>query len=350
MKKFVTVILLALLVLSTATVTSANAVEKWRMASHGIVGTTDYKLCEIFRDYVNKLAKGKLEIQLFGAGILFPTYDTFDNVANGVIEMGAAGSVYWTGKDPGFLLTSRPGCPLNTFAEASYIEEKIEWFIEKLYAKFGIKYLGILQTAPVNEQLLCTVPIRSLKDIKGKKIRSSGIGAQFYRALGATTVSVSGPEIYTALQTKNVDAAEWKCWDDNLKLGYNEVVKYVVEPGLHNAAYGCMPIFVNPAKWKKLPQNLKDIIMVARDATRYHAAMTYIDEMKARNVWMSNPKIEIIKWSDEDQKKAREVGMKIILDECNKTEDGKKYLKIYRDTLWELGYKDQAKVLGHKGK
>ncbi|MDR1578912.1 MAG: TRAP transporter substrate-binding protein DctP [Synergistaceae bacterium] len=330
--------------------TAANAGEKWRLATHGIVGTTDYRLCEVFRDTVNKLARGELEIELYGAGVLFPTFETFDNVANGVVEMGAAGSVYWTGKDPAFGLTSRPACPLNSFAEASYFEEKIEWFIEKLYAKHGITYLGILQVAPINEQLLSVVPITSVEDVKGKKIRSSGIGAQFYSALGATTVSVSAPELYAAFQTRNIDAAEWKSWDDNLRLGYNEVVTYVLEPALHNSAYGSMPLFVNPAKWEKLPQHLKNIVIAARDCTRHAAALTYIDEMVARQKWVNDPKIQIVRWSPEDEKKAREVGLRLIMEECGKTEDGGKYLEIYRDTLWELGYRDEAVFLGYKPK
>lgn len=347
-RKFVFLaVLAAVLVLSAST---AFAGEKWRLVTHELVGTTSYRMCEIFRDTVNKLSQGELVIELYGAGILFPVFDTFDNVANGVIEMGAAGSVYWTGKDPGFLLTSRPGCPLNTFSESSYFEEKIEWFIDKLYAKFGIKHLGILQVAPVGEQLMSTVPIRSIAEVEGKKIRSSGIGAQFYRALGATTVSISAPELYTAFQTKNIDAGEWKSWDDNLRLGYNEVASYVMDPGMHVSAYGSMPLFVNPAKWEKLPQHLKDIVIVARDATRYACSLVYVDEMLAREKWVNDPKIEIITWSEEDIKKARQVGMQLIMEECNKTEDGKKYLEIYRDTLWELGYSDEAKVLGYKPK
>lgn len=340
-------LLVALLVLFA---TTANAGEKWRLASHAVVGTGEYKVCEVFRDTVNKLSNGELTIELYGAGILFPVFETFDNVANGVIEMGAAGSVYWAGKDAQFLLTSRPACPLNTYAEASYIEDKIEPFIKKLYAKHRIEYLGILEVAPMHEQLMSVVPIPTIDDVKGKKIRSSGIGAQFYRALGATTVSISAPELYTAFQTKNIDAAEYKCWDDNLKLGYNEVVTYVVDPALHVSAYGAIPLFVNPAKWEKLPQHLKDIVLVARDCARNAGALTYVDEMIARRKWLDNPKIEVVSWSEADEKKAREVGLKLFMEECNKTEDGKEYLEIYRDTLWELGYRDEAKLIGYTPK
>jgi TRAP-type mannitol/chloroaromatic compound transport system substrate-binding protein len=207
-----------------------------------------------------------------------------------------------------------------------------------------------VQESPINEQLMSVVPINTIDDIKGKKIRTAGIGAQFYRALGATTVSLSAPEIYTAFQTKNVDAAEWTYWDDNMRMGFHEVASYVLDPGLHNGTNENLPLTVNPAKWDALPQRLKDIVLVARDRTRYYSAMIYVEEIKAREAWKASPNVTLVKWSPEDEQKAREVGLKLILEEGGKSEDGKEYIRIYREVLWELGYKNEAKLLGYEPK
>jgi TRAP-type mannitol/chloroaromatic compound transport system substrate-binding protein len=150
-------------------------------------------------------------------------FESFDGVANGVVEAAMDYSSDWRGKDPLFTLTPQPGSPLGTFAEGAYLVEKLEPWFEKLYAKHRIKYLGHAMTSPINEQLMSVTPINSIEDVKGKKIRSSGFGALFYRALGATTVSLSAPEIYTAFQTKNIDAAEWTFWDENMRMGFHEV-------------------------------------------------------------------------------------------------------------------------------
>ncbi len=94
---------------------------------------------------------------------------------------------------------------------------------------------------------------------------------------------------------------------------------------------------------------MKDVILTARDKVRYHASMLYNNELIARQKWKeSMPNIQYVKWSDADEKKARETGMRLILKMCNDVPDGEEYLEIYRNTLWELGYSDEAKVLGYK--
>jgi TRAP-type mannitol/chloroaromatic compound transport system substrate-binding protein len=256
--------------------------------------------------------------------------------------------LYWTGKDANFNLLSRPGCPIRTVEEAVYLESKLRDWQNKLYSKFGISYLGTLMDTSVNEQLLSTVPLNSIEDLKGKKVRSSGFGAKFYAALGATTVSLSASEVYSAFQTKNIDAGEWTSYEENTRMALQEVVKYVIDPAQHCGLIEYMPLCVNAAKWKELPQHLKDVVDAAREQTLFKASLLYIDEMKAKEKWKAMPNIEIVTWSEAEQKKAREVGLKMMAEEGNKTEMGKEYLEIYRNVLWELGYKDEAKLLGHQ--
>lgn len=345
MKKF-----FAVLVLVLAMASAASASETWRTVTHAMPGTVQQKIVEDFCETVKTLSQGELVIEPFAAGVLFPVFETFDNLANGVVDMAMVYGAYWPGKDPGFILTTRPGCPLSTFAEGAYLDEKLEGYFGKLYAKYGIQYLGHFMESPIYEQLMSVVPIDTLEDLKGKKIRTSGFGARYYAALGATTVSLPAPEIYPALQTKNIDAAEWTFWDENMRMNFHEVVTYVIDPAFQNGTCEYFPLTVNQGKWDALPQHLKDIVLVARDRARYLSAMVYVDEIKSREQWKSLSNIKVVKWSDEDQKKARAVGQALVKEECEKTPEGKEYLEIYRNTLWELGYKDEAKNLGYEPK
>ena len=153
-------------------------------------------------------------------------------------------------------------------------------------------------------------------------------------------------EIYTAFQTKNIDAAEWTFWDENMRMGFHEVAAYAVDPAFQNGTCEYFPLVVNPDRWNDLPQEYKDIVIIARDRIRYLSAMVYVHEIKAREKWKEMPNVTVVRWSPEDEAKARSVGHKLVVEECGKSAEGKEFLEIYRTVLWDLGYKDEAKELG----
>lgn len=347
MKKTIT-ILLSVFVLVMGAQTGFAAKVKWRLVTHAMPGTEQQRIAEEFCQTVSTLSNGEFVIEPYAAGVLFPVFETFDNLANGIVNAGMVYSAYWPGKDPLFNFTTQPGSPLSTYAEGAYLVEKLEPWFEKLYAKHRLKYLGHAMVSPLKEQLMAVVPVDSIDKLEGLRIRSSGIGGKFYSALGATTVSLSAPEIYTAFQTKGIEAAEWTFWDENMRMGFHEVVSYVLDPAFQNGTCEYFPLVVNPRSWKDLSQEHKDIVIAARDRIRYLSAMVYNHEIKAREKWEELPNVEIITWSEEDQAKARSVGHKIIYDEAQKSPKGKEFLDIYRTTLWELGYQQDAKDLGYK--
>ena len=51
--------------------------------------------------------------------------------------------------------------------------------------------------------------INSLDDIRGLKVRMPGLGGEVLRHLGGSAVTISGGEIYQALQSGAIDGTEW---------------------------------------------------------------------------------------------------------------------------------------------
>ncbi|MEG1544183.1 MAG: TRAP transporter substrate-binding protein DctP [Tannerellaceae bacterium] len=312
-----------------------------------MVGTERYKTVVDFCDTVKKASNGRLIIEPFGAGVLFPVYDSLDSVKNGIVQAAFVWSGYWSSKDPTFaILGNRPGCPITNFSEEMYFEEKVMPVKEKLYKKYGVTYLGTLDYMP--PEILCSVvPIKKLGDFKGKNIRTGGIGALFYKALGANTVSVAAPEIYTALQMKTIDAAEFSDWKENMDMGLNEVTKFVIEPCLHLGSNEDKGFIINTKAWNSLPNDLKEIVISARDHSRYRSAITNPPQSTiAKHLWAK--KVKTITLSQADVEKARVIGAKVILEQAKKTPEGKEYIAIYAKVLNELGYTSQAKALGYK--
>lgn len=322
---------------------------KWRAVSHQLVGTARFVgTVEPFCQCVNESSDGRLQIEPYGAGVLFPVSSSLDAVRDGMVQMGMVWSGYWAGKNPVFALAgSRPGDPIQTYSENFYRAEKLKDVLSKSYAKFGVKSLGAFDYGP--PEILCSVkPIRNLDDFKGKTIRSGGLGASFYHTLGASAVTLTGAEIYQGLQLGTIDAAEYNDWLVNKEMGFHEVTKYVIEPVLHTGSIADKELIVNPSAWEDLPEDLQSIVLSCRDRARYLSAVAYeIDGEKAKQDWIKAG-VEIINLPEADVLEARKRAAKLLVDFGKKSPEAAEYLEVYSQALHELGYVEEAKALGAK--
>lgn len=329
---------------------SGNAMAQdvsWRAVSHQLAGTARFDGTVVpFAECVSEASGGRMEIEVFGGGVLFPVPDSFDAVRNGTVQMSMVWSGYWAGKNPVFALAgSRPGDPINTFSENFYREEKLHDVLAAAYEDLGVKSLGAFDYGPA-EILNSVVPVNSLEDFKGKKVRSGGIGATFYNELGASAVTLTGTEIYQALQLGTVDMAEFNDWLVNMEMGFHEVTEYVIEPVLHTGAVADKELLVNPAAWEGLDDDLKSIVLTCRDRARYLSSMAYgIADKNAKQQWLEQG-VEIIELPEEDVREARKIAAQVIVDFSKKSPEAEAYVKAYAETLKELGYTDLAAVLG----
>jgi TRAP-type mannitol/chloroaromatic compound transport system substrate-binding protein len=342
-------LVLAVVFLLTDYASAQQKVIKWRAVTHQLVGTSRYKGTVVpFCEMVKKASNGRLIIEPYGAGVLFPVPESFDAVRDGVVQMAMVWGGYWAGKDPVFALSgSRPGDPITEFAENFYHSERQYPLVAKVYEKFSVKSLGAFDFGP--SEILCSVkPIRSLADFKGKKIRSGGIGATFYSALGAGAVALSAPEIYQALQLGTVDAAEYNDWLVNKEMQLHEVTKFVIEPVLHIGSCDDKDLLVNPKAWAELPDDLKHIVMMGRDYARYLSANAYgIESKRVKQEWLKRG-VQIINLPEKDVKEIRAIAAKVILDFAKKSPQTAEYVANYAQVLNDLGYIDEAKALGFK--
>ncbi len=340
----VTVILLV--AASSAVMAADQKVYRWRAVSHQLAGTARFEMTVVpFCKMVEKASNGRLIIEPFGAGILFPVFDTFEAIQNGTVEMAMVWNGYWAGNDPVFALAGNiPGDPISDYGEHYYRISKTGPILEKVYAKFGIKDLGGFDYGPP-EILMTNKPLKTLADFKGMNIRSAGISGAFYTKLGASTVSLSAPEIYTALQTGTVDGAEYNDWQVNKEMGLHEVTKYVIEPLLHQGSIDDKELIVNPDVWNELPDDLKAIVMDARDAARYLSAVAYhVGTKRAKMEWLEAG-VKIVTLPEEEVAKGRKIAAELLLEYKKKSPECAEYINAYTEVLNELGYTEMANML-----
>ncbi|GAA0324373.1 TRAP transporter substrate-binding protein [Oceanobacillus oncorhynchi subsp. oncorhynchi] len=326
-------------------------VYEWRMVTHQIEGTSRYDGTIIpFVETVKEITDGQLIIEPYGSDILFPTTDSFDMVKNGVVEMGALYTGFWSGKDPVFTLGGGtiPGDPIRGFEEHFYRTERLEPIINEAYEQHGIKNLGAFDYAP-EEVLISRVPIEGIEDFKGKNIRAAGVASQFYGALGASSISLSASEIYTGLQLGTVDAAEFNDFLVNGEMGLDEVTRYIIEPAIHVGPSTDKELIINPKAWEELPEDLKAAVYVARDKVRYESAIAYgVESQIAEQKWRDNQDIEFIELPEEDLEEMKEIGFDLLLDYKEESEFSKQYVEEYAQVLAELGYLEDAEKLGYE--
>ncbi|QDE32209.1 TRAP transporter substrate-binding protein [Shewanella polaris] len=221
---------------------------------------------ERFAQLVKRMSNGRLVITVYGAGELMPSLSVFDGVSNGSIEMAHSSSFYWKGKAPAAQFFSSIPFGLNAQqmnAWLNYGGGMELW--EEVYQPFGILPLaggntGMQMGGWFNKEI--TAP----EDFKGLKMRLPGLGGEVLKILGGIPFdALTGRELYGALQTGAIDAAEWVGPYNDLPLGLYQVAKYYYYPGWHEPG-STMEFLINKQAFSALPDDLKIIVKVAAKA------------------------------------------------------------------------------------
>lgn len=125
-------------------------------------------------------------------------------MGQGVVEVGATVINYLAADDPTNEMVDIAGL-LPDVQTARRATEAVKPVYEKLYReKFGVELLGI-GTYPA-QVIYCNAPLKSLADLKGKKVRVGGRSqSDLVEGLGATPVTMAFGEVVPALQNKTID-------------------------------------------------------------------------------------------------------------------------------------------------
>jgi TRAP-type mannitol/chloroaromatic compound transport system substrate-binding protein len=119
--------------------------------------------------------------------------------------------------------------------------------------------------------------INTVADLQGLKMRIAGLGGQVMGKLGVNVQVLPANEVFPALQTGAIDAAEWVGPYDDEKLGLNKVAEFYYAPGWWEPG-STLEVEINLDEWNKLPEIYQAIVEVAaRDTnvtmlSRYEAA------------------------------------------------------------------------------
>lgn len=261
---------------------------------------------------LDMMTGGDIKIDVLPTKAVVPHRETIDAVANGILDGDLNAVSYFSGRDPAFAIIGDLIAgydtvdQVRTFCQFGGGKE----ILQKLYDKYTKGKVHVVGCGPyAKEAFVSTIPIRSVADFKGVKVRSpEGLAAEVFKRAGAAPVSLPFSEVYTALEKKVIDAADASAHVNNNASGMYKVAKYPIYPGIHSMAV--LQFIVNKKAWEKLgPQGqaaLEVWYYAAYDAMRREADLE--DQAVAAKQRAGN-EIEVIDWSTEERAKFREIAV-----------------------------------------
>lgn len=282
---------------------------------------------------INEMSGGRLQIHVYGANELVPAMGVFDAVSSGSVEMGHSGSYFWRGKVPAAqFFTSVPfGMNAQELYGWIYHGGGLELWRE-LYAPFNLipfpsGNTGVQMAGWFNRD------INSIDDLRGLKMRIPGLAGEVFNLAGGTSVNIPGGELYTALQTGVIDAAEWVGPENDLAFGFQQIAKNYYYPGWHEPGPS-MELIVNKTAFESLPKDLQAIVTYATRAM----SQDMLDSYTARNSralkeLVENQGVKIRKLPDEVLERFYEISMQVYDQQAAGDPQFKKVYDSYKSFM-----------------
>lgn len=215
---------------------------------------------------IEKRTAGKVKIDIFPGGTLTEAKECYNGVTKGISDIGMSCFAYSRGRFPVMEAVDLPLGYLNGKVATHVANEYYKRVTPAELADVKVLYLhahgpGILHTKK---------PVNVMEDLKGMKIRSTGLSSKVVEALGGVPVAMPQGETYEALQKGVVDGTftpieTLKGWKQA------EVVKNTTDcVGIGYTT--AMFVVMNLNKWNSLPDDVKKIFEdVSREWIDVHA-------------------------------------------------------------------------------
>lgn len=235
----------------------------WRLQT--FTNAPDYPTpwLQFFADGVKERTDGRLEVQIFFAGELgYAGAEYLRALRDGLLDCALVCTPYHVGDFPLFGLSNQPFL-LGSPAEFAIVSDQITPIMfERLAKEWSVEPL--IQVPVFPQTFQSTKPINSMDDLKGLKIRTSGVAqAELWKAAGASPVSITMAEVYTSLQRGVIDATNIAL-SLHLTMGHYEVAEYVYTLDVNSPA---MVIAASKEFYDVLPADIQQAVHDAADAT-----------------------------------------------------------------------------------
>ena len=232
-----------------------------------------HKAAEMINDGVKKRTAGKVEIRVLPNAQLGNERQIMEGLMIGTIDMGNVTGNVLQGFEASAGLTALPYL-IRNFEHAFKVEDgPIGKEVEKrILGKTGVRVIGYTTTG-IRVVFTPAKPVVSLADFKGLKVRvpESPVMVATFKALGANPTPTPWGELYTALQTRVVDAGE----SPPMVANDAKLFEIAKAMSLTNHVYTGQYMLISEKAYQRLSASERAALLAAgREATTWQRAAT----------------------------------------------------------------------------
>lgn len=198
-----------------------------KLSTHQAADTFRSLGSRLLKEEIEKATDGKVKIDIYYSSSIQTGAEVLIGIRDRVVDIGMVNPSYYPGQLPvhqGMIVfLEAPG----TYNKMIEVVDKLYEMYPKLLAEiedYNQKVIFTIFPCPFN--LSSTVPVESMKDFKGLKIRAANeIYLRMLGDLGAIPISVPWKDCYMALQTGTIEAV-WTNIESLVASKFYEVAPY----------------------------------------------------------------------------------------------------------------------------
>lgn len=219
------------------------------------------------------VTSGRINLKVYEPGKIVPPLEISPSISRGDLPAAYNYMAYDQGRIPSSVLFSAVPFGMEPWEYAAWwFEGEGHGLAEELYHKQNIHPLLCSTIGPETAGWY-RKPITQLSDLKGLKIRFSGLGGMVLNRVGASATLLAGGEIFAALEKGTLDATEYSMPAIDEILGFHKIAKYNLFPGWHQPSTSTH-LMINLDKWNALSSSDQALFEMACTAATMRALTT----------------------------------------------------------------------------
>jgi TRAP-type C4-dicarboxylate transport system substrate-binding protein len=283
-RKVVFVVLMAAILLLSMTLSSKEVVyakpiilklANYHNEQHPLTG--EEGAFGYFRKRVEELTKGNVKVKIYCNESLLKAREQVDGVRKGIADISWSGYAL----DNRLVLLGVSELPFYYSSDKVLYEslKATQSIWEKGLSDLNLKVLSVFNGGFY--QMYSKKPIKTLQDLKGLRIKAAGgLLTKAIEHLGAAPITLSMPEMYTAVQRGTLDAA-FNIPTSIISFHMYELCKHLVKVDSWNVG---IAVFIKKDFFDGLPKEIQNQVMeAARDTERFALSRISVIDAEAMN-------------------------------------------------------------------